>query len=156
MAAGTGRRDFAPSGGRVFVMAERKADRIDKVLELVSSGMSTLKACEAAGIKRPTFLREVGIDKNLADKYARAREAQADAHFDEMAELEAECHAGTLDPQAFRALLDSRKWRLARMRPRVYGDRVMVDNTSSDGSMSPLNVTVRFVRPQKRDKDDDA
>ncbi|MDE7240276.1 hypothetical protein [Desulfovibrio sp.] len=136
-------------------MTERKKE-IDKVLELVAGGQSLRKACEAVGITRPTFLRERDKDAELADQYARAREAQADAHFDEMAELEAECRAGTLDPQAFRALLDSRKWRLARMRPRMYGDKVTVDNTSSDGSMSKLNVTVRFVRPPERDKDDDA
>lgn len=29
-----------------------------------------------------------------------------------------------------------------------------VDVTSSDGSMSPLNVTVRFVRPPKQDEDE--
>ena len=132
-------------------MAERKADRIDKVLELVSSGQSLRQACKAVGITRRLFLEKVD-----GNQYARAREAQADAHFDEMAELEAECRAGTLDPQAFRALLDSRKWRLARMRPRVYGDKVTVDNTSSDGSMSPLNVTVRFVRPHKSDREEDA
>lgn len=132
-------------------MAERKKNRIDKVLELVSSGQSLRKSCEAVGMSAPTFLREVDVEQ-----YARAREAQADAHFDEMAELEAECRAGTLDPQAFRALLDSRKWRLARMRPRVYGDKGTVDNPSSDGSMSPLNVTVHFVRPSKHHKDDDA
>ena len=133
-------------------MAERKKDsRIDKVLELVASGQSLRKACEAVGIARKVFLEKVD-----GNQYARAREAQADAHFDEMAELEAECRAGELDPQAFRALLDSRKWRLARMRPRVYGDKLTVDNTSSDGSMSPLNVTVRFVRPPKPDKDEDA
>lgn len=144
MAAGTGRRDFVPSGGGVRVMAERKKDRIDKVLELVSSGQSVRKACEAVGIPAPTFRANVD-----AAQYARAREAQADAHFDEMAELEAECHAGTLDPQAFRALLDSRKWRLARMRPRVYGDRV--DVTNSDGSMRPLPqaVEIILVDPEK-------
>lgn len=125
-------------------MAERKKDnRIDKVLELVASGQSLRQACKAVGIKRPTFLREASIDKNLADQYARAREAQADAHFDEMAELEAECREGQLDPQAFRALLDSRKWRLARMRPRVYGDRV--DVTNSDGTMRPLPQAVEII-----------
>lgn len=31
-----------------------------------------------------------------------------------------------------------------------------VDVTNSDGSMSPLNVTVRFVRPPKHHKDDEA
>ena len=125
-------------------MAERKKDnRIDKVLELVASGQSLRQACEAAGMPAPTFLRERDKNPALAEQYARAREAQADAHFDEMAELEAECRAGILDPQAFRAMLDSRKWRLARMRPRVYGDKL--DVTNSDGSMRPLPQAVEII-----------
>ena len=136
-------------------MTERKKE-IDKVLELVAGGQSLRQACKAAGIKPATFLLARDKDAALAEQYARAREAQADAHFDEMVELEAECREGKLDPQAFRAMLDSLKWRLARMRPRVYGDKLTVDNTSSDGSMSQLNVTVRFVRPPKPDKDEDA
>lgn len=119
-------------------MAKSNAVKIRTALELISGGQSVRKACEAAGIARTVFLENVD-----GDQYARAREAQADAHFDEMAELEAECRAGTLDPQAFRALLDSRKWRLARMRPRVYGDRV--DVTNSDGSMRPLPQAVEII-----------
>lgn len=110
-----------------------REERISLVLEHVSAGLSVRKACEAAGIALTTFLKNVD-----GEQYARARDAQADAHFDEMADLEEACRDGALDPQAFRALLDSRKWRLARMRPRVYGDRVTVDNTSSDGSMKPV------------------
>lgn len=110
-----------------------REERISLVLEHISAGRSVRKACEAADIALTTFLRNVD-----GEQYARARDAQADVHFDAMADLEEACRAGELDPQDFRALLDSRKWRLARMRPRVYGDRVTVDNTSSDGSMKPV------------------
>jgi hypothetical protein len=106
-------------------------DHIASVLAHISSGRSVRKSCELVGVPVPTFLKNVD-----GDQYARARDAQADAHFDEMTELEEQCRSGELDPAAFRALLDSRKWRLARMRPKIYGDKSTVDMTSSDGSMT--------------------
>lgn len=111
--------------------------QIEKVLAYIRSGKSVRKSCELVGVPVPTFLKNVD-----GDQYARARDAQADAHFDEMTELEEECRSGELDPAAFRALLDSRKWRLARMRPKLYGDKATVDMTSSDGSMSHTPAVV--------------
>ena len=107
-------------------------DHIASVLAHISSGRSVRKSCELVGVPVPTFLKNVD-----RDQYARARDAQADAHFDEMTELEEQCRSGELDPAAFRALLDSRKWRLARMRPKIYGDK----STGSDGSMTPPKMT---------------
>lgn len=111
---------------------ESTKEKIQKVLALMAEGQSVRKSCADAEISCSTFLKYVD-----GEQYARARDAQADAQFDEMVDLEEKCRDGFLDPQAFRALLDSRKWRLARMRPKLYGDRATVDHTSSDGSFSP-------------------
>jgi hypothetical protein len=112
---------------------ENRSARIGKALEFIASGESVRKSCEMAGIAAMTFLDNVdGV------QYARARDAQADCHFDEMADLERECREGTLDPQAFRALLDSRKWRLARMRPQVYGDKLGLEVSGKGGG--PIQV----------------
>ena len=55
-----------------------------------------------------------------------------------MEDLERQCLEEDLRPDIFKAVMDSRKWRLARMRPKVYGDKI--DIGSSDGSMSPKPV----------------
>ena len=89
-----------------------KQERIDKALSLISDGQSVRRSCQIAEISKALFLRDVD-----RDQYARAREFQADVHFDEMAELEQQCLALVVDPQTLRAVIDSRKWRLARMRP---------------------------------------
>jgi hypothetical protein len=104
--------------------AQERSAKITKALELIAEGESVRKSCESAGIPVTTFLENVG-----GEQYARARDAQADRHFDEMADLERECLDGELDPQALRAVIDSRKWRLARMRPKAYGDRQEIDHT---------------------------
>lgn len=92
---------------------------VKQVLVHISSGISVRQSCGLVGIAVSTFLDNVD-----SEQYARAREACADAQFDEMADLEMRCLSGALDAQAFRAAMDARKWRLARMRPTVYGDKI--------------------------------
>ena len=62
-------------------------------------------------------------------EYARAREDNADHHFDRMQEIEARLEDEDIDPHSARVLLDSMKWRLAKQLPRSYGDRTAVEVT---------------------------
>lgn len=117
-----------------------RESKIRKALELISDGQSVRKACAAAGIAFSTFRDNVD-----PAQYAHAREAQADTYFDEMAELEARCRDGELVPQVFRVMLDSLKWRLARMRPNVYGNKLTVVE------QRPPAVTVRYVDANERE-----
>jgi hypothetical protein len=96
------------------------------VLALIAEGASVRSACERTGLPRSTFLGKVD-----PDAYAQAREACADAHFDELLELERQMLEGELAPPAFKALFDARKWRLARMRPSAYGDKTSVEHSGS-------------------------
>ncbi len=120
-------------------MASRPVPDMDKKIEqalaFITQGNSVRKSCEWAGIEAPTFLKHVD-----GEQYARARDACADAQFDEMADLEKRCLGielkegdDPLDPNRLRAVIDSRKWRLARMRPKMYGDKVGVELTGKDG-----------------------
>lgn len=114
---------------------KNKEEKIARTLELISGGESVKRACELVGIARPTFLENVG-----SDNYARARECCADVHFDGLLELADKVEHGEIDPQAARVAADIKKWNLARMKPKSYGDSSKVDHTSSDGSMSPSRV----------------
>jgi len=116
----------------------KKADAsaIQKVLDIVSTGISTRKACEKVGIPLSTFQKHV--DRG---QYARAREDCADRQFEEMEDLEEDCRQGKIAPDVFRVTMDSRKWRLARMRPRVYGDKQSVD----------VKANVDFITEEQRD-----
>ena len=63
----------------------KKADKTKHaaILAEITAGLSVRKACEAHGVKLSTFVQNVD-----GEQYARARDAQADAHFEEMADLE--------------------------------------------------------------------
>lgn len=113
-----------------------KAAAIEKALELISGGESVRQACVAAGVSKSVFLREAP-----ADHYARARDACADAQFEEMAELERQCLSGEIAPDVYKAAMDTRKWRLARMKPRLYGDKSSVD----------VNANVNILTKEQRD-----
>lgn len=112
-------------------------EKIAAVLAMIADGSSVRKSCRAAGIAPSTFLENVD-----GEHYARARDAQADAHFAEIAELEESCRVGKMPPDRLRAIVDSRKWRLARMRPKVYGDKSTLEHTGDGGG--PL--TIQIVR----------
>ena len=43
-----------------------------------------------------------------------------------MDDLEVQVLNGELDPQAFRVAMDARKWRLGRMSPKKYGEKIEI------------------------------
>ena len=112
---------------------ETTGQQIARVVASLSEGESLRSACKTAGIAKTTFLERVD-----SDQYARARDAGADVEFEEMADLERQCLSGELDPHVFKAAMDSRKWRLSRKRPKVYGDKVTVGGDPEQ----PLAVNV--------------
>src|SRR5262245_6377738 len=75
-----------------------------------------------------TWLRE---DDDFLERYARAREAQADLFFKEMLEIADRGKDSENESQARiqrdRLRVDTRKWMAARLAPKKYGDRVSHD-----------------------------
>ena len=88
----------------------------------------------AAGV----FMRVCRTEEGRA-MYAKARDAASDLLESEIIEACRNVKGNTA--QADRVKIDGLKWVAARRSPRKYGDRVVVDNTSSDGTMSPKAIT---------------
>ena len=101
---------------------------IANILKQLSEGVSLRKACESHKVSSGSFCDLMVKDAELAEQYARAREAGADVQFDLMDDLEQDVLDGLLDPQAFRVAMDARKWRLGRMSPKKYGEKSCVDH----------------------------
>tara|TARA_Y100000385_G_scaffold243733_1_gene261393 strand:+ start:1238 stop:1660 length:423 start_codon:yes stop_codon:yes gene_type:complete len=80
--------------------------------------------------------------KEFSEQYARARDFQADYYFDEIVDIADELGDESDSNQINRAKLriDSRKWKVARMSPRKYGDKQQIDHTSSDESFKPTVI----------------
>lgn len=127
--------------------------KVNAVLDAIADGSSMRKACKEEGIAPSSFLKVVVSEKEIFEHYTRARKAQAEWLFDTLGAIEDGTLAGKIDPQAAKVAIDSRKWRLAKLHPKEYGDKSQVDVISSDGSMSPpLDVKIKIVDPKQTDE----
>ena len=124
-------------------MAERETLAQAVIDVMASDGLSLRKCCLQVGLDAARFLRAVDADPNLAKQYARARQALLDKMADEILEL-ADAPVPVLDNGATDNALvrqrqlqvDTRKWFLSKLAPKVYGDRLDVSVTDTRISIS--------------------
>ena len=126
-----------------MVTDERSALSRSTVDLMVSEGLSLRKACLRTGLDAARFLRAVDADPGLAKQYARARQALLDKMADEVLEL-ADAPVPVLDNGATDNALvrqrqlqvDTRKWFLSKLAPKIYGDRLDVQVSDTRISIS--------------------
>jgi len=128
-----------------FKRSRALADRICKRLE---QGMSLRKAC-AGEIDNAAVLRWVRDSEEFAQQYTRAREIGWLGKTDRILELVDEAHEAALDPDfstsrlsACRFEVDTLKWMLAKMLPKVYGERVGVQVLPTTSTVSSSDESV--------------
>ena len=114
----------SPMGRRTTFTPEIGA----KICRHLAAGMSLAEVSRLPGMPPVTTLSDWAwnpkhSDPDFVGDYARAKETQAHLTFDRLKDLETRMEEGNLDPHVGRAVIDSIKWRFAKMMPRVYGDR---------------------------------
>ncbi|WP_045764622.1 hypothetical protein [Xanthomonas albilineans] len=116
----------ASNAGRPSLYSEALADEI---CEAIADGDSLRQVCKRPGMPdRRTVDRWMAADGDFAAKCARAREEQAEAHHDQMDEIEKKVLSGCLDPKAANVVLTNKRWRMDKLAPKVYGARLAVDH----------------------------
>lgn len=111
-------------GGRPSIYSQEIADRI--VSEL-ADGKSLVKICEAADMPgRRTVLDWQERDDAFRSRCARARVEGADLAFDQMADIERDVLSGKIEAHAGRCVLSSMQWRLSKLAPRRFGDKLEI------------------------------
>ena len=109
----------------------------EKLLAEIQTGRSLRQVCQDEGMPHAaTVMRWIQAFPDFANKYARARTAQADTLFDRMEAVEEAVSAGTMDSHAARVVLDSMRWRASKLAPKVYGDRLDVSVSDTRISIS--------------------
>lgn len=122
----------------------------DRICERISNGESLRTICKADDMPdKATVFRWLGKHDAFRDQYARAREAQADALFDEILDI---ADDGTNDwmerrnadgqsigwvenGEAMRRStlrVDARKWMAGKLRPKKYGDKLELEHGVTD------------------------
>jgi hypothetical protein len=139
-----------------------KEEAFAAILERIMAGESLKQICESEGTPaRSTVHLWMANDKTLSDRYARACEVRADHVFDEIFDIADTPQLGETvtikedgkietrmeDMLGHRRLqVDARKWALARMQPKKYGDRITHDGTGPAGEI--IFKTVYQPKPE--------
>lgn len=113
------------------------------ILERISQGESLRSVCRSEGMPAiGTVMKWIANHSHLQEQYARAREAGLDAMAEEILEIADDARNDWMqrnDPnnegwqfngehsQRSKLRIESRKWLLAKMAPKKYGERVTID-----------------------------
>jgi hypothetical protein len=132
--------------GRPLTYDPAVADRICKEL---ADGASLRKVCSAPGMPPESTVRGWVVDdvQGFAAQYTRARQLLAERWADEVLDLAdlppSTLSDGRIDTGAVnhqRLMVDSRKWLLSKVLPKVYGDKVAVDHAGGVSIVLKTNV----------------
>lgn len=122
--------------------------KILQVLDIIStSDMGIVKACKKVGTSLDSVHRWIKESDENYEKYARAREQQADLLVDQIIEIADDTTHDTIvndKGEEFenrewvnrsKLRIEARKWKAAKLKPKVYGDKL--DLTSKGEKMQP-------------------
>ena len=136
-------------------------------------------ACSTKGIKRlcaenehwpslDTIFRWKKKYKYFSDLYARAKQQQIEPLVDEILEIaddgendytvnaKGQTVADHDHIQRSKLRIDTRKWLASKLAPKIYGDRIQVENTNPNEDPQIINArkVVHQLMRDKKDKDD--
>lgn len=130
-------------------------DIADAMCERLSLGESLRSICRDEAMPSQSMVFRWLVSKpEFREQYAHAREVQADSWADDILEIADDNSNDVIrDPDSgnerfnsefaarSRLRVDTRKWLMARMAPKKYGDKVTQQITGEDGG--PLQVTIQ-------------
>jgi hypothetical protein len=125
----------------------------------MAEGVSLRSICLADDMPdKATVFRWLAAHKEFRDQYARARECRADAMAEEILEIsDDDSDDAITDPESgatrlnsefvarSRLKVDTRKWLMARMAPKVYGDKVTQELQGPDGGPVSTITKIELV-----------
>lgn len=105
----------------------------DEISERIAKGESLLSICSNDHIPSyTTIMKWLRENAYFSQNYARSRIDQADTIYYEIVDVEQRLESGEIDPATARVLGDLKRWRAARMKPKVYGDSKHLEITVDD------------------------
>ena len=118
----------------------------DSICELLADGKSLRAICADPDMpSTSTVCKWLALNSEFAEQYARARELQADALFDDILDI-ADKGSKALDTTEERRLqIDARKWMAGKLKGK-YSDKVKhVGGDEGDNPIAFTGFDVRFV-----------
>lgn len=136
---------------------------IDQICEIIEDGNSLRYALKEKDLNSRKFYEWIDSNKDFAKQYARACELRAEAMADELLEISDEKNADAyLDDtgavkidgnaiQRSRLKVDTRKWLMAKMAPKKYGDQTQIDVTTKGKEIGNNSIKVEIVKSDEGD-----
>ena len=114
-----------------------------KILERISEGKSLVYAVKEAKMSYATAMYQLRNNPELQTKYRACMEERGDYLADELVDLSDEMPPADLDPSLINAWvnrqrlrIDARKWSAAKLRPKMWGDKIDVSVTTTQISIT--------------------
>lgn len=137
------------------------SERGDAVCAALASGLSLSQVCKQEGMPDPaTVYRWIQAQPEFRDKYAQAREIQAEVLIGEIIEIaddttrdvdfddEGNARQNSEYINRSRLRVDARKWYASKVLPKKYGDRLEVAGDPA-APLIPPKILIEFVAPPK-------
>ena len=154
--ATTKKQNSRPLPGGLAVRVKRpRVEVLGDICEHLEKGLSLWKSCAAVSDSPPpgTVLDWVEKDPALAEQYAHARHVGYRLLADEIIAISDETEVEAryqnedlklaLDATAVarnRLRVDTRKWMLSKMLPKIYGDKVVQEHVGAGGGAIQLSA----------------
>lgn len=114
-----------------------------KILERITEGRSLVYAVKEANMSYATAMYQLRNNPELQTKYRACMEERGDYLADELVDLSDEMPPADLDPSLINAWvnrqrlrIDARKWSAAKLRPKMWGDKIDVSVTHTQISIT--------------------
>lgn len=133
------------------------AEMADTICERLAGGESLRSICAEEGMPSQSMVfRWLGQNEAFREQYAHAREAQADALFDDILEISDDgrndwmARLGEKDAgwavngehiQRSRLRVDARKWMASKLAPKKYGDKLAI---GGDDAAGPVRMEIAW------------
>lgn len=121
-----------------------------EILEALMEGKGLVEYCKRENTPaRSSIHKWLAEDDDFSDRYARAREVQADVIFDECLDI-ADQYDSLKDKLTVdhinraRLRIDTRKWTAGKLRPKKYGDKVDIEHS---GKITEVREIIYEAKP---------
>jgi hypothetical protein len=118
-----------------------KAEALRELFVRMGNGESLRNIAKDMGLPESTLRGWALEDDESFAQYARAREAQAHALFEDIADLARSAVGLDKDlVQGYKLAIDAKKWQASKLLPREYGEKQQHEVSGKDGGALVLQV----------------
>ena len=133
----------------------KSAALCERILTSIAEGKSLRESCDKENLAPGNWINWINSDKQLLEQYTHAREVRAELLFDEMLDIADEVSSDTIIDDngnekansewiaRSRLRVDTRKWYLSKVLPKIYGEKITAEVTGPNGG--PLEMLLREI-----------